>query len=336
MAVNKCFSQNLQSTSPSASGTFVTSQYAKATFAPGTTSTYGTLTLTSYSDAYCNNPVSGTTPITITLPAAQTGTSNQYGPFGTMSPCSSSFPGTTASIYNQGGLYSFNNKLEMEAMMSLFTQGTPGPVYATFADAYCSTENTNDPSGNQLPIYAQWSANGACTYSLLTNKFKTESCNSFANVANTGAYSNTWQGFSDPTCTNAITNVNTYAETDVRIRSDDCPLSCFRTIICSPSHFLVFFCFPISCDYTTIYSHWSFTHFLLFFLLSHAFIQKLALICRSLIYFSFFYFFPTLSFVGELLYPLHGCSFPLLPERYRWSFHRWLLCFWHRQQVLGT
>ena len=220
MAVNKCFSQTLQSTSPSSSGTgFVTTQYAKATFAPGTTSTYGTLTLISYSDSNCQNQVSGTTPITVALPAAQSG--SPYGPYGTMSACSASFPGFGGTIYNQGGLYSFNNKLEMEAMMSLFNQGTAGPVYATFADGYCSVANANDPSGNQLPIYAQWSANGACSYSVLTKTFKTESCNSGNNVANTGAFSSTWRGFSDSACTNAVTQSYTFADSDVRKRSDD-------------------------------------------------------------------------------------------------------------------
>ena len=161
--------------------------------------------------------------------------------------------------------------------MSDFTQSTAGPVYATFADPYCSTENTNDPSGNQLPIYAQWSANGACTYSLLAKAYKKETCQSVANVGSTGAFSNTWQSFSDPTCQTPLTtngvNQGTGSEIDVREWSNDCP----------PSHFFFSVSLPYHdekiCSRSLIFSN--------FPSLFHAFIQKFGLTCRSHIFFSF-------------------------------------------------
>ena len=234
MAVNKCFSQTLSST-PTITASYVgyaTTQYAKATFAQGATSTTGTFTLTSYTDSSCNNAVTGST-VTISLPAAAQ--NSPYGPYGTMSQCSTaSLPGTTMSGSNIGGLYSFTNKLEMEALLSTATQGLQGPVYGTFADPYCSVQNTNDAVGNQLPVYMQWSANGACTYSLLTQKFKTESCNSGAGIAGTSAYTNTWRSFSDSTCTTQIAT-QTSPETDVRDVAYDFSLPCLHKI--ASSHF---------------------------------------------------------------------------------------------------
>ena len=215
MAIGKCFSQTLgaQSNTDSYVG-YATTGYAMASVTqPSTaTSTQGTLTLTSYTDSSCTVPVTGSS-ISMTLPVASSAA--PYGPYGLMSQCSNTLPGSTTVVNNQGGIYSFTNKLEMEAILSVFTSGQ-GPVYGTFADPYCSVENTNDASGNQLPIYTQWSANGACTYSFLTQKFKTESCNSGNGVAGTGAFSNTWQAFSDNQCTQSVASAQTYSETDVR------------------------------------------------------------------------------------------------------------------------
>ena len=243
MAVNKCFSQTLGAQQNTASYVgYATSTYAKATFAQGSTTTSLTLTLISYSDSSCTQPVSGSTT-TMTLPAAPSQT--PYGPYGSMSQCATTLPGGVTAN-NIGGLYSFNNKLELEAMLSYFTQGTAGPVYGTFADPYCSVENTNDPSGNQLPIYAQWSANNACTYNFLTQKFKRENCNSGASVSGTGAFSNTWQGFSENTCTTSITTSQSYSETDVR----------------KVAHILT----PLMLSYNNLHSFVPFPHSLLIFI----------------------------------------------------------------------
>ena len=217
MAINKCFSQTLGALSNTDTYVgYATTTYAMASVTQPTTSTstQGTLTLTSYSDSSCTVPVSGSA-ISLMLPVASAAA--PYGPYGLMSPCASTLPGMTSlgTVNNQGGIYSFTNKLEMEAVISLFTS-SPGPVYATFADPYCSVENTNDPSGNQLPIYAQWSANGACTYNFLTQKFKTESCSSGNAVTGSAAFSNRWQGFSDNLCATQVAAAQTYTETDVR------------------------------------------------------------------------------------------------------------------------
>jgi hypothetical protein len=53
----------------------------------------------------------------------------------------------------------------------------------------------------QLPTYATWSANGACTYNFLTDNFKTETCVGPSSVTGTNAYSNSWQAFTDNKCT---------------------------------------------------------------------------------------------------------------------------------------
>ena len=243
MAVNKCFSQTLSSTQTNTASYvgFTTTQYAKATFTQGTTTTSGTFTLTSYSDSSCNNVVSGSTPITVTLPAAAQ--NSQYGPFGMMSACTNTLPGSTSTtLYNQGGAYTFTNKLEMEALLSTATQGLQGPVYGTFADPYCSVQNTNDAVGNQLPIYMQWALNGACTYSLLTKQFKSETCSSSTNLANTAAYSNTWRTFSDSTCTTQIAT-QTSPETDVRDVAVIFSLPCFHSITYSHCYPCIFFSF---------------------------------------------------------------------------------------------
>jgi len=53
----------------------------------------------------------------------------------------------------------------------------------------------------QLPTYATWSANSACTYNFLADNFKQELCVGPSAVTGTNAYSNTWQAFSDNKCT---------------------------------------------------------------------------------------------------------------------------------------
>ena len=248
MAVNKCFTQSLSTTVSTASdgvSTFMAgSGWAMATFKQPATGTTGTLVLTQYKDGLCTQSVDNSA-ITLSLPVASTG--SPYGPYGTLSQCAASFQSAsgTQNVYNQGGLYGFTNKLEMESALSLLSGGTSGPVYATFADSYCSMGNTVDGAGNQvrarknpfpsgmnffskprfpsiaiffqLPIYASWAANGACTYSFLTDKFKTETCAAGAAVAGANAFSNAWVGYSDNACKNSLYGAGTsgsYGEPD--------------------------------------------------------------------------------------------------------------------------
>ena len=227
MALDKCYTQTVGPQATVDPFGYSSTGYAKAsiTQTPTGTSTTGTLTLQSYTDSSCTQTSGSAIPIT--LPMASS--TNGVGPYGMSTTCASSLPGTTGlgNVYNTAGIYSFTNKLELEAVMSQVT-ATSGPVYATFADNYCTTENLNDPSGNQLPIYAHWSSNSACTYSFLTTKFKKETCSYGNSAGNNYAYQNTWQGYSDNACTQAIGSPSTYGETDVRemtyIQRNDLPI----------------------------------------------------------------------------------------------------------------
>jgi hypothetical protein len=119
--------------------------------------------------------------------------------------------------------------LELEAALSfladLSTAPTPtpvGPVYATFADSYCSMADSTDGAGNLLPTFVTWNANGACTYSVLTDKYTQQTCSGGSAVTGTNAYSSTWQGYADSKCTVALTQYGasgTGTETDANFCS---------------------------------------------------------------------------------------------------------------------
>jgi len=127
--------------------------WAKATLTQDATNPVGTLVLTQYTDGACANAVANSA-ITLKLPVASTAA--PFGPFGTLSPCAASFTAASGvkAVNNRGGTYTFSNKLEMESalgFLSTITTGTPnpqGPVYATFADNYCTMANSVDGAGN--------------------------------------------------------------------------------------------------------------------------------------------------------------------------------------------
>ena len=234
MALDICYSQIVSTPAYSAEGlnAATTTQYAMATFTQGTgtsTTATGTLKLNSYSDSSCKNLVTGTTAVTATVSLPAAGASILNGPFGTMSTCINALPNSSPSVAVNiiGGTYSFNNKLEMEAIISSLSKGQGGPVYGTYADQFCTTERTDDPSGNQLPIYVHWSANNACSYSFLTQKNKKEAC-SLPGHGVPAAFQNSWSTYSDNQCSTTATETNSGTEADVR---DSFPPSTYFHII---------------------------------------------------------------------------------------------------------
>ncbi len=164
--LNKCYSKD--------DGTSTSPKYAKATFTAGTAGSTGgstgTLTILEYKDSACTSASSVLTSPSLlfnqSLPAGN------FGPFGTFSPCQNSFKTKTSSvalpINNYGGLYSFSDPIQLQQLLTTFAKA--GPVYTTYADSWCTKQNSaTDFTFSNLPIYATWYATNLSLLSLISS-----------------------------------------------------------------------------------------------------------------------------------------------------------------------
>ena len=173
----------------------------------------GILTIQAYSDAGCNNVVSGNA-MTFSIPTAAKGF-----PATSCNPGPSNYNGfNLGQYYFKGGIYNFDDYSKMQATVT--NNFGAGTILTTYGDLNCQYINGNNALGGGLPIMLTYMSNNAgCVLNVATMKSLKTTCTGTADASGVttdtgsasvyGQLTGTVTLYSDTSCATPVSGYST-------------------------------------------------------------------------------------------------------------------------------